>query len=512
MLTLYRFGISRWGWTLRALVAALFFAGGLVTGLKAATLKLPSVGAIAPLAANNPALALQNAFIDVAAKVSPAVVNISSEWTENVQGFGMDDFFNQFWGNPYGGRRPHPQYKQKQRSLGSGVIITADGYIITNAHVVDKAEKVTVTFENGTTYPGKIVGKDQRADIAVVKISDGAKTFPYAVLGNSDDIKVGQWSIAIGNPFALDHTVTTGVISAKGRSVASPESSQSLQNYIQTDASINPGNSGGPLCNIQGEVIGINNMIYSQSGGSVGIGFAIPANIARKTAEDLVNEGKVVRAGLGAVVQNLTAKMAKSFGLQDTQGALLAGINSGSAAEKAGLKAGDIVLSVDGDTVQSSNDLVSKLYTHKPGDKVQLSVLRNGQESTFAVTLQKLDETAVKLKKDQGEEEGGPEDQNNAGANQSLGFAYQDQTPDIRSQLPNGAPKGPVVTQVGQGTAAAQAGFQQGDIILKVGNTAIVSANQLGVVLGKSDLKNGVRIYLWRDGTNLFSFLQTGDE
>jgi serine protease Do len=421
----------------------------------------------------------------------------------------MDDFFSQFYGMR---RAPHPQFKQKQRSLGSGVLITADGYIITNAHVIDKAEKVTVTFENGTTYPGKIVGKDQRADIAVIKITDGGKTFPFAVLGNSDEIKVGQWAIAIGNPFALDHTVTTGVISAKGRSVASPESNQSLQNYIQTDASINPGNSGGPLCNIQGEVIGINNMIYSQSGGSVGIGFAIPANIARKTAEDLVNEGKVVRAGLGAVVQNLSPKMAKSFGLQNTEGALLAGITSGSAAEKAGLKAGDIVLSLDGGAVQSSNDLVSKLYTHKPGDTVQLNVLRNGQRSDFTVTLQKLEEAAAKLKKaegDEGDDQGQP---NSAGGNQNLGFNFQDQTPDLRSQLPGGAPKGPVVTQVAQGSAAAQAGLRPGDVVLKVGNTAIVSANQLGVVLGKSNLKDGVRVYLWRDGSNLFMFLQTGDE
>ena len=304
---------------------------------------------------------MQNAFIDVAAKVSPAVVNISSEWTENVRGFdefgNMQDFFNFFYGQ--GMPRRHPMLKQKQRSLGSGFLITSSGYILTNAHVIGKAEKVTVTFEDGTTYPAKIIGKDERVDIAVVKITDGDKQFPHVELGNSDEIKVGQWSIAIGNPFALDHTVTTGVISAKGRSVQISEG-QGFQSYIQTDASINPGNSGGPLCNIQGEVVGINSAIYSQSGGSVGIGFAIPSNIARKAAEYLVNNGKVIRAGLGAVVQGLTPQMAKSFGLSSTEGALISSVNPGSAAEKGGLKSGDIVLQINGEQLTDSGDLVAE--------------------------------------------------------------------------------------------------------------------------------------------------------
>ena len=493
-------------------LASILFYGASPAAVPAATLKLPTESAPLAHSANSAAVALQNAFIDVVAQVSPAVVNISSEWTENLKGFdgadNMDDFFNFWFYGPRGGMRQHPQFKQKQHSLGSGFLITSDGYILTNAHVVGKAEKVTVTFEDGTTYPAKIIGKDERVDIAVVKITDGKKSFPYAVLGNSDSLKVGQWAIAIGNPFALDHTVTTGVISAKGRSVQINQEN-GPQNYIQTDASINPGNSGGPLCDIEGQVIGINSAIYSQSGGSVGIGFAIPSNIARKAAEDLVNEGKVVRAGLGAIVQSLTANMAKSFGLNTTEGALLSGINPGSAAEKAGLKPGDIVLSIDGEKVIGSGDLVAKLYTHQPGDTVTLTVLRNGTQSDFAVTLQKLDEKALNPgANEKPEEEGG----NSLGQNDNLGLAYQDQTPDIQSQLPQGAPKGPVVTNVYQQSPAAQAGFQPGDVILKVGNTAIVSANQLTVVLKKSDLKSGVRVYLWRNGSNLFTFLQTGDE
>jgi serine protease Do len=499
---------------LRFFAAAALALSGLGPALaSAAELTLPKEEAAPLTQANSAAVALQNAFIEVAAKVSPAVVNISSEWTEDIRGlndFGnMNDFFNFWFYGPHG--MPNQRmYKQKQRSLGSGFLISPDGYILTNAHVVGKADKVTVTFEDGTTYPGKLVNKDERVDIAVVKISDGRKTFPYAILGDSDTIKVGQWAIAIGNPFALDHTVTTGVISAKGRSVEVSQD-QGIQNYIQTDASINPGNSGGPLCDIEGRVIGINSAIYSQSGGSVGIGFAIPANIARKAAEDLVNIGKIKRAGLGCIVQGLTPQMAKSFGLDTTEGALLSEVNPDGAAQKAGLKAGDIVLAVNGEKVTSSGDLVAKLYTHSPGETVELTILRNGQQSTLPVTLQELKETAANP--------ASPAEEGNGGAAQpgqsqsdSLGFSFQDQTPDIASQLPAGAPKGPVVTGVAQQSPAAQAGLQQGDIVLRVGNTPIVSAKQLGVVLKKSDLKSGVRLYLWRDGSDLFTILQTDDQ
>ena len=503
------------------LLLRLIAAGAITLGsslpavVAAAPLKLGKEAAPLTHSANSAALALQNAFIDVAASVSPAVVNISSEWTENIRGMndfgGPDDFFNYFFNGPRGGMRQHPQLKQKQRSLGSGFLITADGYILTNAHVIGKAEKITVTFEDGTTYPAKIIGKYEKVDIGVIKITDSKKTFPFVVLGDSDSIKVGQWAIAIGNPFALDHTVTTGVISAKGRSVEISQDS-GLQSYIQTDASINPGNSGGPLCNIDGEVIGINSAIYSQSGGSVGIGFAIPSNIAKKTAEDLVNHnGKVIRAGLGAVVQSLTPKMAQSFGLSSTEGALLSNINPGSAAEKAGLKPGDIILAINGEKLANSADLVAKLYTLNPGDTIQATVLRGGAESVVPVTLQALDE---KFLSNSGQPEEKNQDQEAGALNQndSLGFSYQDPTPDIQSQLPAGAPKGPVITNVDQQSPAQTAGLQPGDVVLKVGNAVIVSANQLGVILKKSDVKSGVRLFVWRNGVTLYAFLQTGDE
>jgi serine protease Do len=489
-------------------VTAILLAPVAPAVVSAATLNLGRSGPPVALAPNSPALALQKAFTDVAAAVGPAVVNISAEWTEDVQGYNFgDDFFNYFFNGPRGGPRQRPMFKQKQKSLGSGFLITADGYILTNAHVIGKAEKVKVTFGDGSTYPAKIIGKDERVDIGVVKITDGAKKFPFVSLGDSDALKVGEWAIAIGNPFALDHTVTAGVISAKGRNV---EISQQggMQNYIQTDASINPGNSGGPLCNIQGEVIGINSAIYSQTGGSIGIGFAIPSNTARKAAEDLVNEGKVVWAGLGAIVQALTPDLAKSFGLPSSQGALLSSINPGSAAEKAGLKQGDIVLALDGEKIDNFGDLIEKLHAHRPGDTVQLTIFRNGAQSVVPVILQKLDETAMGKTKDQSEE---PNGQAGAGQSDNLGLAYEDQTPEIQSQLPQGAPKGPVITEVDpQGPAAGK--LTQGDIVLKVGTMAIYSANQLSAVLKKSDLKTGVRLFIWRGGSTLYTFLQTGDE
>jgi len=478
----------------------------------AATLNLRKGQAPLKLPAGSPALTLQNAFIQVAASVSPAVVNISSEWTENVRGMddlgNMDDFFNFWFYGPQGGQRRHAPMKQKQRSLGSGFLISEDGYILTNGHVLGKASKVTVTFEDGTTYSAKVVGKAEGVDIGVIKIDAPGKRFPFVTLGDSDALQVGEWAIAIGNPFALDHTVTTGIISAKGRSVRGLGGQESgYQNYIQTDASINPGNSGGPLCNIEGEVVGINTAIYSQSGGSIGIGFAIPSNMARKAAEDLVNEGRVVRAGLGAMVQELTPQMAKSFGLSTTEGALLSNISKGSAAEKAGLKAGDIVLSINGAKVTGSGDLIAKLYTYKPGDTVEVAFLRDGNRGTASVKLQALSQKPAQKdpSSDEGDEEG--EDLGDRG----LGLAFQDQTPELKGRLPEGAPQGPVVLQVQRGTPAAAAGLQPGDVILKAGNQAIYTAKQLSAILKKSDMTKGLRLFVWRDGATLYTFLQNGD-
>jgi len=452
---------------------------------------------------NNAALIQESAFIRVAKVVSPAVVNISSEWTEHLQGFqgpgDMNDFFNWFYGQ---NMRPQ-QIQRKQRSLGSGFLITPDGYILTNSHVVSKAEKLTVLLENGKTYAGRVVGNDPKTDIALVKIEAG-NGLPNVPLGDSDAIQVGQSVMAIGNPFGLDHTVTSGVVSAKGRTVNLNENSP-YSSYIQTDASINPGNSGGPLCNLRGEVIGINTAIYSQSGNNIGIGFAIPANVAKKVAQDLASQGKVVRAGFGAVVQSLDSRMAASFGLDSTAGALLSSINAGEAADKAGLKPGDIVLTFDGEPVDSASDLVAKLYTKAPGDQAQVEVLREGKEITTTITLQALSDdsepTHVTKRAPMA-----PVD-----TRTDPGFLYQDQTPEIRVQLPPSAPRGPVVLQVGQESPAAAAGLRPGDVVLKVGDRDVPTAKSLQQALNDGDLKKGIRLFIWRDGSTLYGILQTGE-
>jgi serine protease Do len=501
-----------WRWVVGAALSALIVTGivllktdGLATGLQLKPEPPP-----VKVASDNAALGLQQAFIHVAAAVGPSVVNISAEWTEKVPGMeqygSMDDFFN-YWffgpGGPPGGmRRRAPDQFRKERSLGSGFIITQDGYVLTNAHVLGKATKVTVTLQDGRDFKGTVVGRDEKTDIGLVKI-DAAK-LPYAVLGDSDAIEVGQWSIAIGNPFALDHTVTTGVISAKGRTVALNERSP-YQSYIQTDASINPGNSGGPLCNIAGEVVGINTAIYSQTGGSVGIGFAIPVNVAKKVAHDLANKGRVVRAGLGATVQSLDYKMAKSFGLDSTEGALIASVNPGSAAEKGGLKAGDIVLEMDGAPVRSAAEMIAKLYTKSSGDTVKLTVLRESKRYKFEVALQALDEApAAKREEPQ-------EPARVARAADDLGLSVQDQTPEIRAQMPPGAPRGPVVMNVQRGSPAAAAGLSMGDVILKVGERPVANVAELSRALKANNLREGVRLFVWSDGTTGFSFLQAGE-
>ncbi len=501
-----------WRWTIGAFLLGLIVSGIILlkTDGCASGLQLKQEPPPVKIASDNAALGLQQAFIHVAAAVGPAVVNISAEWTEKIPGMenyqSMEDFFN-YWffgpGGPPGGmRRRMPEQLRKERSLGSGFIITTDGYVMTNAHVLGKATKVTVTLQDGRDFKGAVVGRDEKTDIGLVKID--ATKLPYAVLGDSDAIEVGQWSIAIGNPFALDHTVTTGVISAKGRTVALNERSP-YQSYIQTDASINPGNSGGPLCNISGEVVGINTAIYSQTGGSVGIGFAIPVNVAKKVAHDLANKGKVVRAGLGATVQSLDYKIAKSFGLDSTEGALLSAIQPGSAAAKAGLKPGDIVVELDGSPVRSASEMIARLYTKSAGDAVKLTVLREKRRYKMDVTLQALDEAPSSKKEE-------PEAPAPAARNaDDLGLSVQDQTQEVRSQLPPEAPRGPVVMGVRRGSPAAAAGLKVGDVILQVGDRAVANASELSKALKANNLKEGVRLFVWSDGTTGFTFLQSGE-
>jgi serine protease Do len=326
----------------------------------------------------------ENPFVQVAEMVTPSVVNISTVTTgkgkspsEQFRPFGNDPFFRDFFDRFFEGMpRQH-----KQTSLGSGVIIDKSGLILTNNHVIKDADEITVKFANKVEAKGKIVGTDPKTDLAVIRVSTTKEDLPVVALGNSDALHVGQWAIAIGNPFGLDHTLTVGVISATGRSEVGIAA---YENFIQTDASINPGNSGGPLLNIRGEVIGINTAIVASG---QGIGFAIPVNMARKVMEDLVKRGKVTRGWVGVGIQPLTPELAKSFALRADEGILVNQVMPKSPAEAAGLKTGDLILNVDGKPVKDPRELQRIIAETEIGKSLDLTILRDNSKKTVKVQV-----------------------------------------------------------------------------------------------------------------------------
>lgn len=328
-------------------------------------------------------VAPENPFVRVAEMVTPAVVNISTVTTgkgraptEQFRPFGNDPFFRDFFDRFFEGM---PR-QRRQTSLGSGVIIDKSGLILTNNHVIKDADEITVKFANNKEAKGKIVGTDPKTDLAVIRVST-KEDLPVVALGNSDTLHVGEWAIAIGNPFGLDHTLTVGVISATGRSEVGIAA---YENFIQTDASINPGNSGGPLLNIRGEVIGINTAIVASG---QGIGFAIPVNMARKVMEDLVKKGKVTRGWLGVGIQSLTPELAKSFGVGADEGILVNQVMPKSPAEAAGLKTGDLILSVDGKPVKDPRELQRIIGDAEIGKSIEFTILRDKARQTVKVQV-----------------------------------------------------------------------------------------------------------------------------
>ena len=330
-------------------------------------------------------IATQQAFSNVVNAVNPTVVNISTVSKRKLVQpfFELSPFFNDFFGDG----QMRPQYR-REKSLGSGFIINSNGYIITNDHVVRDAESIQVKLSNEKVYDGKVVGSDQKTDIAVIKI-DAGQTLTPAVLGDSDKLQVGQWAIAIGNPFGLDRTVTVGVISATGRANMGIET---YEDFIQTDASINPGNSGGPLLNVYGEVIGINTAIVAAG---QGIGFAIPVNMAKRVVTQLIKKGSVTRGWLGVSIQPVTEEIAASFGLGHAQGALISDIKAGSPAEKAGLRQGDIILRVAGREIRDARQLQLLVADSAIGQKLGLDIFRDGKTSRISVTLGSSDSVAA---------------------------------------------------------------------------------------------------------------------
>lgn len=437
-------------------------------------------------------------FSGLAETYSPAVVNISAKHEVKASSSGggqsqqqlpisPDDPFYQFFKHFYGDV-PHQQDDEPSTSLGSGFVVSPDGYILTNAHVVEGANVVTVKLTDKREFRAKVVGVDKPTDVAVLKID--AKNLPIVKIGDPGRSKVGQWVVAIGSPYGFINTVTSGIISAKSRSL--PD--DTYVPFIQTDVPVNPGNSGGPLFNLDGEVIGINSMIYSQTGGFQGLSFAIPINVAMKVKDALVKDGHVSRGRIGVTIQELNQTLANSFGLKNTNGALVASVEPGGPAAKAGVKPGDVILSVNGQQVDDSSSVPAEVADIHPGSKAALTVWRNGESKTLNVTVGNLSDKKQTASTD-----------NPSAPQGRLGVAVRPLTPDERSQAD--VTGGLLVQQV---TGAAEnAGIQAGDVILSINGQAVSSADQLRDRIAHAG--NSVALLIQRDDSQIFVPVDLGN-
>jgi serine protease Do len=436
-------------------------------------------------------------FEEVAAAIKPSLVSIISTRKVKVEESlpQLPEEFRHFFGNDFQGHsfQPHmAPHRQLERGLGSGVIVSEDGHILTNAHVVDDAEKVTVKLSDDRILQAKVLGKDTKTDLAVLAVK--ATGLRPARLGDSAGIEVGQWVVAAGIPFGLSHTITAGVISATGRSHVGITD---YEDFIQTDTPINPGNSGGPLLNLRGEVVGINTAIFTQSGGSVGIGFAIPINMAKSVMASLIATGHVVRGWLGVSIQNLTEDLAKSFGYQGTQGALVGDVLADGPAAKGDMKQGDIITGYEGKKVSNADDLRSMVAETKPGTEAKVAVVRDGKEVMLEVKIGEMPAHASAQPAAQPAEE--------------LGMTLKTLTPDIAKELGYEKSQGVVVTEVDPDGLAAAAGIQAKDLIVNVQGKPVENVAQFREELARQDLKKGVRLLVRSGPAERFVFLRSAE-
>jgi serine protease Do len=454
----------------------------------------------------------QISFADIVDKVAPAVVNIATTkaipagqnpafpFPEPPPGSPFEDFFREFFDR----NRPPEQTPQRQASLGSGFVIDPAGYVVTNNHVISEADEIQVIFSDDSTYKAKVVGRDQKTDLAVLKI-DGKKPFPAVKFGDSDHIRVGDWIIAIGNPFGLGSTVTAGIVSARQRDIhAGP-----YDDFLQVDAPINRGNSGGPSFDLNGEVIGINTAIFSPSGGNVGIGFAIPSNLALPVIQSLKTEGKVKRGWLGVRIQTVTEEIADSLGLDGAVGALVASVTPGGPAEKAKIQAGDVILEFDGKKIDHMRGLPRIVAETPIGEAVKVLVWRHGEKKTFDVTLGELpaDEELAALT------EGEANTPTSADIGE-LGVTVATITEDLRSrfQLAQDA-KGVVIMNVADGSSASQENLRAGDVIVEVGQQEVNSPPEVVAKISQArqDQKKSVLLLVDRKGDLRFVALRLAE-
>ncbi len=427
-------------------------------------------------------------FADLAARVSPAVVNVKVTSVEKTA------FSDQLSGGDFpfpGFQIPVPQQPQefRRQGTGSGFIISKDGLILTNYHVIDNAQAITVTLSDKGQYKARVVGRDPKTDLAVLKI-EAKESLPTVALGDSGALRVGDWVMAIGNPFGLTNTVTTGIVSAKGRTIGAGP----YDNFIQTDAPINPGNSGGPLFNMAGDVVGINTAIFSQSGGNVGIGFAIPVNLVKSLLPQLETKGTVTRGWLGVSIQPVTPELARSFGLKQAQGALVGDVTAEGPAQKAGIKRGDVIVSYDGKKVDSAATLPILVASTAVGKTVPVEVIRNGKMTTVNVETGKLNDqtAAVKAEKEKSK----------------WGLALQNIRPEERRQMGLKGKSGVVVAAVEPASPAADAGIQPGDVIMQVNQVPVSTVQAVKSQAAKTRGDKPLLLLVRRaDGSTMFAAL-----
>jgi serine protease Do len=437
---------------------------------------------------------LSQAFEQVAEAITPSVVTISTETkakksSQPKKGDPLKDFFGEDF---FDKLAPVPQ-----RGLGTGVIVDEQGHILTNNHVIGDADEVTVRLSNERTVKAKVVGSDPRTDLAVIKIKVKEKLPTPAKLGDSDKLKIGEWVVAAGASFGLDNTITAGIVSAKGRAISG---GLQYEDFIQTDAAINPGNSGGPLVNLKGEVIGINTAIVSKSGGYMGIGFAIPVNMAKQVMDSLISKGKVTRGWLGVGIQNLSEDLARSFDFSSTEGALVGQIDSEGPSKKAGLQQGDIIIQLGKEKIKNVNQLRNFVATIKPGTAVDVHFMRNGKKELREVTIGELPTQTTEQ----------PAEVN--GANEELGLTVDEFDSNTQRRPRTNRVSGIVITEVDPMGLAARAELQPGDIIVSINSVDVSTIEDFKSAMKKASVSKGIRFVVESQGMQRFAIIREIDE
>lgn len=432
--------------------------------------------------------------------LKPSVVNIS---TTNVVKRRSSPFGGSPFGSPFEGQEDPfedffekffegaPQQEFKQSGLGSGFIISEDGFIVTNNHVVEKANDIKIILESGKSYKAEIIGKDPKTDLALLKI-EPEEDLPAISFGRSDILDIGDWVVAIGNPFGLGHTVTAGIVSAKGRSLGLG----SYDDFIQTDAAINPGNSGGPLFNLDGEVVGVNTAIFARA---QGIGFAIPASLAVNVIDQLKNSGKVVRGWLGVLVQQITPEIAESIGLSEIKGALIADITPGGPADKAGIKRGDVITEFNNITISEMSELPKSVAITPPGTKSEIELIRDGRRKKVSVVLGELPEQIARKK---------PEVQEQKDVEDDLGLVVQDINPQLAKRLGIEQTGGVIITNVYRGSPAWDAGLRKNDIIIELNKKEIDDINQYKKIMNRVNENDSLLFLVKRNQGTIYIALK----